>query len=134
MAFAGHPAKVEVSTDGIAWNEVDGINDFSFTPDCTILDTTDFKDTSGAHTRIYGLINCAIEFSGDYEDTDTNGQNVIRTAFLNGTALHVGIKFDGTDGLKCQVVVESYEIAAGVDDKVTFSVSLQSNSTISAHS
>lgn len=134
MAFAGHPSKVEVSTDGITYTEVDGINDYNFSPSRNILDTTDFKDTSGGHTHMYGLMDCKIDLSGDYEDSDTNGQNLIRSAFLNGTALFCGIKFDGTDGLKCQVVVETFEISAGVDDKVNVSISLMSIGVVTAHS
>ena len=54
--------------------KIDGINDFSFSPSNDMLDTTDFKDTTGAHTRLPGLQVSSVSLSGDYEHGDTNGQ------------------------------------------------------------
>ena len=134
MAIAAHPAVVDVSTDDITYNEVDGINDFSFDPGVDILDTTDFKDTSGAKTKIVGLQDTSVEISGDYEDADTNGQNIIRTGFLNGTSVYIGFKYDGTDGYKVQCLVESFSITGSVDGKVEWSASLTSIGAVSTYS
>lgn len=135
MAIAAHPAAVEVATTlaGV-YSEIDGINDFSFTPSRDTLDTTDFADTSGAHLRLMGLQDTSISISGDYEAADTNGQVVLRDAMLNGTSVGLGILFDGTDGLKVLCYVESFEISAGVEDKVEFSCELVSTGAVAVHS
>lgn len=133
MPLAAHPAVIEVSTDDITYNEVDGINDFSFSTGRDVLDTTDFKDTSGAKTKILGLQDTTISLSGDLEASDTNGQNVLRTAFFNGNAIYVGFGFNGTDGYKVQARVSSFEINAGVGDKVEFSCEITSVGAVSTY-
>lgn len=134
MAFAAHASKIEVSTDGSTWYEVDGINDASFEVTRDILDTTDFKDTSGAKTRIMGLQDTKISMSGDYEDTDTNGQNTIRSRFLAGTSIHIGFKLDGTDGYKVETYCSKFSTKASVDGKVEFDAEFVSIGAVAAHS
>ena len=79
MALAGHPLAFSVSSDDSAYSEVDGINDANWEYVRDLLETTDFKDTSGAKTRIAGLSDGSIEVSGDYESADT-GQALIRSS------------------------------------------------------
>lgn len=134
MAYAAHASKVEISPDGITWTEVDGINDASFEVSRDILETTDFKDTSGAKTRIVGLQDTSISIKGDYEDTDTNGQNIIRSSFLAGTSLYVGFKLDGTDGYKVQTYVSKASMNISVDGKVEFEAEFVSIGAVAAHS
>lgn len=134
MAFAAHASAIEISTDNVTYYEVDGINDASFEVSRDILETTDFKDTSGAKTRIMGLQDTKISMSGDYEDTDTNGQNTIRTRFLAGTTIWVGFKLDGTDGYKVETYCTKFSTKAGVNDKVTFDAEFISTGAVAAHS
>lgn len=133
MPFAAHITKVEISPDNITYTEVDGINDASFETSRDVLETTDFKDTSGAKTRIVGLQECSVSMSGDYEDTDTNGQNIIRSFFLAGTSLYVGFKFDGVDGYKSQFLVSSFSITPTVDGKVEFEAEFVSIAAVTTH-
>lgn len=134
MAFAAHASKVEISPDSITWTEVDGINDASFEVQRDVLETTDFKDTSGAKTRIVGLQDSSISIKGDYEDTDTNGQNILRSYFLAGTSIYVGFKLDGTDGYKVQCYVSKISLPIAVDGKVEFECEFVSIGAVSAHS
>lgn len=132
MALAAHAMVISCSTDDITYNEVDGLNDFSFGPNRTMLETTDFKDTSGAKTRMSGLKDGSISMSGDYESGDTNGQNIIRTGFDNGTTVYIRVLWNGTTGHKVAAIVESHEIKGSVDDKVTWTASIQFNGAPSA--
>lgn len=134
MATAAHVAAIEVSTDNSTYNEVDGIKNFTFGGQRAMLDTTDFKDTSGGHTRIPGLFDYPVSIDGDYEPGDTNGQVVLRDAFFNGTAVWIGILYNGSAGDKVQCYVESFEINAGVEDLVQFSCELVSTAARAAHS
>jgi predicted secreted protein len=127
MALAAHATTISVSATDASYNEVDGLNDFSFGPSRDLLETTDFKDTSGAHTRMAGLKDGTISMSGDYESADTLGQNIVRTAFDNGTACWVKVLWDGATGHKCLCIVESSEIKVSVDGKVEWSATLQFN-------
>ncbi len=134
MAYAAHASKIEYSADGITWYEIDGINDASFEVSRDVLETTDFKDTSGAKTRIMGLQDTSLSIKGDYEDTDTNGQNAIRTAFLNGTAVYMGFKLDGTDGYKVQCYCTKFSTSVSVDGKVEFEAEFISTGAVATHS
>lgn len=132
MANAAHPLAVKVSATDAAYQEVDGINSVKFGPNRTMLETTDFKDTSGAKTRMAGLKDGTIELSGDLEEADANGQNIIRTAFDNGTDLWTTVEFvpgagAGAKGYKVKGIVESHEINAEPDGKVTWSSTIQFN-------
>jgi predicted secreted protein len=132
MSTPAHPIVVKVGTDGAVFNEMDGIKSVKFGPSRTMLETTDFKDASGAKTRMAGLKDGVIELSGDLEEADADGQNVVRTAWENGTDCHVEIDFipgaaAGSKGYKVKGIVESYEIAGEVDDIVTFSATIQFN-------
>lgn len=134
MAFAAHISKVEYSADNITFNEIDGIKDASFEVSRDVLDTTDFKDSSGARTRIVGLQDTSISISGDYEDTDTNGQVALRSAFIAGTSFYIGFKFDGTDGYKVQCYCSSFSITPTVDGLVEFEAELVSTGAVATHS
>lgn len=132
MANAAHPLAVKVSATDASYQEVDGINSVKYGPSRTMLETTDFKDTSAAKTRMAGLKDGTIELSGDLEEADTNGQNIIRTAFDNGTDCWVQIEFvpgasAGSKGYKVKGLVESHEISAEPDGKVTWSATIQFN-------
>lgn len=134
MAIAAHPTVIEVSTDNITFNEIDGINDYDFDLARDVLETTDFKDTSGGHTRILGLQDVPVSISGDYEGSDTNGQNVLRTALVNGTSVWIGFLFNGSAGYKVEAYVSTFKINAAVDGKVEFSCEFVSTGSAAAHS
>lgn len=135
MALAGHEVEVYAFQAAYAdaaptainpdYLEIDGINDLSFGPSREQLDMTDFKDTSGARQRFQGLKDGTISLSGDYEPSDT-GQAEIFAAFNGASNLvcWIMILWEGTTGHHVKCVVESYEISAGVDGKVEFSVEL----------
>ena len=134
MALAGHPFTLSSSTDDggeDAYTEIDGINDFSFGPTRTMLETTDFKDTSGAKTRMAGLKDGTISLSGDYESGDT-GQGKIPTAWAAGTDLWLKMLWNGAAGHKVKCIVESFELRTSVDGKVEFSATLQFNGVYAA--
>ena len=132
MTTAAHLAVIEFSTNDSTYNEVDGIKSFKSSITREMLETTDFKDTSGARTRLAGLRDGSIELGGMLEEADTNGQNVLRTAFDNGTDLYVRVSFNpsatsGQKGYKVKCLVESHEYSSEVDGLNEWSSSLQFN-------
>ena len=108
MALAAHPSVLDVSLDDITYGEIDGINDYTFGLSRDVLETTDFMDTSGAHTRILGLQDIPVSISGDAEFSDTNGQNVLRAAFVSGATVYFRVRPDGTNGYKAQFKVSTF--------------------------
>lgn len=138
MASAGHPVKVEVGTDGVSYNEVDGISSYKGTITRELLETTDFKDTSGARTFLAGLKDGSIDLSGMLEEADANGQAILRTAFDGGTDLYVRVTFNpsagvGLKGYAVKTLVESHEYSSEVDGLNEWSASLQFNGAPAAY-
>jgi predicted secreted protein len=90
-----------------------------------IDDIAAFGDTYVS--RLQGLKDVTIDFSGNYEAADTNGQNAIRSALTNDTELWAQYlpsgAADGT-GFKCRVVVERYDLGAAVEGKIGVTGSL----------
>lgn len=132
MAAAAHVAVVSVSTDDVSYNEVDGLNDASLQRMLELLDTTDFKDTSGEKTLTPGLGDGSVSLSGDYEPADTNGQVVLRTAGTGKSLVYVKVLSDGTNGYKAGFYVESFDIKASVGGKAEFSCSLKKSGALTA--
>jgi predicted secreted protein len=132
MALAGHPVKVYAKSTGAtptASDEVDGINNVTYSPKVDLLDVTDFKDTSGAKLKLAGLIDGSISLSGDYEPTDAP-QSLLRTSMTSGASVWLSVHFNpsgttGTKGFIVECKVESFEVSAAVDGKAEFSCSLQ---------
>ena len=132
MSNAAHLQKVEVSTNGSSYTEADGISKSSFKPVRDLLETTDFKDTSGAKTRIAGLKDASIDVSGDLEMGDTNGLKAIIDACDAGSDLWFKLTFNvgggaGLVGITLKTLVESYEVSDEVAGKVEFSASAKAN-------
>lgn len=132
-AVAAHTFQVYAkSTAGAAaGDELDGINDVSISSSKTMLETTDFKDTTGARTRMAGLEDASISLSGDYESADAP-QLLLRSSFDSGATVYVTILVDpsasaGSQGYRFPCIVESYESKGSVDGKAEFSVSLVMN-------
>jgi predicted secreted protein len=132
MPLAGHPVKLYVkasSASPIAGDEVDGLNNVSYSPSVDLLDITDFKDTSGAKLKLAGLLDGSISLSGDFEMSDAP-QALIRSSMVSGASLWTSCHFNpsgstGSKGFIVETKVASFEIATAVDGKVTFSASLQ---------
>ena len=134
MTVAAHPAKIYFkATSGTPTgsDEVDGINDFSAQSSKTMLDTTDFKDTSGVKTKMAGLEDGSFSISGDYESGDTV-QVLLRSTFDAGATAYLTIEFDptasaGSRGYKYPVILESYDARGSADGKAEFSCSMSIN-------
>ena len=118
MPKLGHTTVIEVSTDDITYNEVDGILDYNFDMSNDVVDITAYEDTASAHERLLSLQDTSISLGGDYEHADVNGQLVLRNAFLNNTSVYVKILHNGTNGHKVQCLVTKLIIGAEVDEKV----------------
>jgi predicted secreted protein len=131
MALAGHPVKVYAKAAAgtpAGSDEVDGINNVTYSPEVNLLDVTDFKDTTGAKRKLAGLRDGSAQLQGDYEQADAP-QALLRSS-IDGTTVYMSFHFNpsgsvGTKGFIVPCKVASFEISAEVDGKVTFSASLQ---------
>lgn len=131
MALAGHAALVSVSSDNVTYNEVDGLANVDFGPSATIIETTDFADTTAAKTRIKGLADLNVTVSGQYEASDT-GQALIRSSWASGATIHVKFLPNGSAGFRCPCIVQDYKINTTVDGAVEFSATFLGNGAIVA--
>lgn len=129
MAIAAHSVPVYVkasSSAPSAGDLVDGIKDITAKDSRTMLDTTDFLDSSGAKTKLAGLLDASISLSGDYEQSDAP-QALLRSSYTSGATVYITLLPDGTNGYTYPCIVESYDVKAGVDGLVEFSASLVGN-------
>jgi predicted secreted protein len=132
MPLAGHPIVIDVSVDDITYNEVDGLNDVSFSVNRDLADVTAFNDADDAKRKLALLRDVSISVSGDYESGDATGQKRIRDKFDDGADLWVRVKFAptaavGLQGWKVATKVESHEPSSAVDDKVNWTATMQGN-------
>lgn len=129
MAIAAHTVLVYAKATNVAPSAgdlIDGIKDFAPKDARTMLETTDFLDTSGAKTRIAGLLDASGTLSGDYEQSDAP-QALLRTSYASGATVYITLLADGTNGFTYPMLVESYDVKASVDGIVEFSASLVGN-------
>jgi predicted secreted protein len=126
-ATAGSKSKFYVGTTSAAiTGEVEGINslDCSFNGDK--LDTTAFKNNAGYRKKMLGLKDITLTASGDGDHTDTTGQNVIRSAFANGTDLYVKYLPDGVNGWSFKAI-PNFKENGSVDGKHEVSFDFESD-------
>jgi predicted secreted protein len=125
-AIAAHTIKLYLKSSSTApsgSDEIANIKDCSFKSSKTMLDITDFKDTTAAHIRMAGLEDGAFSISGDYNRADSP-QLLIQTAFEAGATYYLTILPDGTNGYSYPVLVSDYEVKAQVDGTVEVSANL----------
>ena len=134
MALASHPIKVYARSDNttpISSDEVDGINSVDFGPSITMLDVTDFKDTTAAKLKLAGLTDGTIGISGDLEMADAP-QILLRANALSGADIYVQIHFapSGSNGAKGYSVIckcKGFKVSGQVDGKNQFFCDLEFN-------
>lgn len=124
MAVAMHAAAVHFAATDTT-GEAAGINNASLDFSGDLLDETDFKDTSGWRKRIQGLKSLAFTASGHYIYNDSP-QALLISSFLTGATVYVRVLFDGTNGFKCAMKIESLSINGDLDNTAQVSVTLQS--------
>lgn len=130
MAVAAHTGLVKVSSDGTTFNNLDGCNQYDFNRTREVLETTDFAGGS-ARTRILGLIDVPLSFSGQYERADT-AMAALETLWASGASAYVQILPDGTNGWEVEYKVESIQITGSVDSLVDMSCTLVSTGSVTA--
>lgn len=128
MATQGLSALIESSTNDSAYSTVNDLNSASMSISGNNIDVTDFE--SSYIDRIQGVKDCTWSISGFYNDGDT-GQDNIRDALLNNTAIYIRIKYNGTNGFKQQVRVSSFEQSMSPDGTVEVSYELEGTGAVS---
>lgn len=129
MALAGKGAKLQIGANTVA-----ELNDVSFNLEGDNLDVSVLTDTgTDFRSRIQGLKAATINGSGFRDPTDTNGQQAIFDAWLNGNKLtDVTLMFDASKGIKSDAYVASFDAGATVAGEVTVSFTLESDGAIAA--
>jgi len=134
MALASHPIKIYARSDATTpsgTDEVLGLNSVDFSPSMTVLDVTDFKDTTAAKKKLIGLSDGTIGLSGDLEMADAP-QILLRANCLSGADCYIQVQFNpgGSSGQKGYSVLckaKNFKLGASVDGKNTFSLDLEFN-------
>jgi predicted secreted protein len=129
LALVGHAAAVRAATSDATGSEIDGIKSIDWGPNRELIDTTDFADTTVAHTRLAGLKDLSVTISGDYEASDT-GQGIVRTGFDDGSSVWIRFLPNGSTGFKCECKVQEFKITAGIDGTIEFSATLMGTGAI----
>ncbi len=139
MSLPGHAVQIHILTtnatpDAGGADLVDGINKFDLGLMRDLLETTDFKDTTGVKTRLAALKDSDFSCDGDLEPSDTI-QGRLRTAFDNGTSVFVNVYTNpggssGVKGFQVEMLVESEKHAGSVDTKATCSWSLKGTGVV----
>jgi predicted secreted protein len=129
MAIAAHPGAVHFAATDTT-GEVDGITSYEMSVNGEMLDTTDFKDTSGWHSRILGLMDATFTVSGDVESADSP-QLLMRSTLATGATSYIRILPDGSTGFKCAVKTQDYKISGEVNGKAQFSATFVATGAIS---
>lgn len=105
---------------GATGAKVFGVDNASWRALADILEISQFGDTY--KNRMGGLLDTAVSLSGNLDPTDTNGQNVL----VPGNTIYIGMYPQGTAaaGKQVKALVESFEQAAEVSGKQTFTASI----------
>lgn len=130
-ATAGRSLRVKVATTtGGVYSTVVGIANATMSRQGQTVDVTTLTDSD--IVRILGIRDCTFTIDGNWESADTTGQDVIRSAYENDTALFVQFLPNGTAGFKQEVKVSKFEIAgASGAGKVSISIELQGTGAVS---
>jgi len=110
----------EVAMTGSTGAKINAIDNSTWNQLCDLLDIPQFGDEY--KNRIGGLKDTEVSISGNYDPSDTNGQNVL----VAGDICYIGIYPQGTTvaGKQVKAIVGSVEISADVTGKQTISASL----------
>ncbi len=131
---AAHLTQVGIHTAlGGPYVEMSGVNSLSLTRDRTVLDITNFKDTSAHKLKIMGLKDTKLDISGNLDLADAP-QSVLRSRYDDGASTFVGIEWDGSTVADGEFKVASYSESASVDGVVEFSCSLEGTPNAGASS
>jgi predicted secreted protein len=128
MAIAGRLCSISVSTAASSgFVDWDGAKSFSLDEGNEITERTAHspQDRLRLYRVSYHELSLGVE--GDVVPTD-DGFTLVRSCFLNDSALWVRILLDGGDGLVGRFIVTSFGQDASVDGLVEFSVSFSHNS------
>ena len=121
MAIAGKTGKVVVGE-----NKVIGIKNWSLELSIDSLETTALGDDWKNY--ITGLKEWSASSEGDYTVTsDVTGQELLQTAFLNGTEVVIKMYVDATNYYTGASIITSLSIEDPVDDVVSISIEFTGN-------
>lgn len=139
MPLAGHAVQIHILTtnatpDAGGADLVDGINKFDLGLMRELLETTDFKDTTGVKTRLAALKDSEFSCDGDLEPSDTI-QGRLRTAYDNGTSVFVNVYPNpgggaGVKGFQVEMLVENEKHSGDVNSKATCNWSLKGTGAV----
>lgn len=126
--LAGKTAQVFILAGAVAMTgstgaKVDGVDNSTMQDLAELVEITQFGDSY--KRRLVGIKDSSVQLSGNYNPSDTNGQNVITA----GAAIYIGIYPQGTGvaGRQIPALVESVDWTSEVNGKQSFSCSIMGN-------
>jgi TP901-1 family phage major tail protein len=124
MAIAGKNGRVEVGSSSS--KKVVGIKNWSLELSLETLETTALGDDWKKY--ITGLKEWTASSEGDYNvPQDTQGQELLQTAFLSGTTVDVKLFVDEHNYYGGTAYISSLSIEDPVDDVVSISIEFTGN-------
>ncbi len=121
---AGHLVKVGINTAAGSYTEISGVTSVGLNRDRDSLETTHFKDTTGAKLRIMGLKDAKISMSGNLDLSDS-AQSQIRSRYDDGASAFIEIQWDGSTSKDGEFKVASYNEKADVGGLVEFTADFE---------
>ena len=125
MALCGKDIVIQVSVDDATYYTVAELNEGSRSFTANNEDVTVFGQDW--INRKQQLKDASYSLSGFTDLTDTNGQVAIFNSYINASALYVKVLFDGTNGYKQPVVVDSIEDSGDPSTPVGRSIEMSGN-------
>jgi predicted secreted protein len=130
-SVAGRKSSILVSTTvGGSYSQVQGVKSITHTLNGTMVDDSEMG--VNWNQRIQGLKDCKVSFTGGRRSADTNGQEIIKTAFLNDTDLYVQVLWDGTNGYQFYGKVSKFEVQTSVEGKAELSCDIEGSGAVTA--
>lgn len=118
MAIAGKDGSVYIEAYKVA-----EINSWSLDLGADDIDITSF-DSNGWKEFLAGLKEWSGSFEGNFVPTDTNGQQALINAWLNGQSVSLELRIDATKKFSGSAFVKP-SVEMPVDDKGSFSCDFQ---------
>lgn len=117
-ALAGKSGSVKIGANTVA-----EIDEWDYTPSADILEKTPFLATSKSH--LVGLLDGTASIKGRHDQTDTNGQVALRTAYLNGTQVTLLLYVSATHFYTVPVLIKDMQIKTSVKGLVEVTINCQ---------
>ena len=122
-ALAGKAGSVKIGANTVA-----EIEEWDYAPTADVLEKTPFLATSKSH--LVGLLDGTGSLKGRHDQTDTNGQVALRTAYLNGTQTTLLLYVNSTNKYTVPALIKDMQVKANVKGLVEITFNFQQDGDV----